>query len=70
MSNIIPFNYKSREVRVIEIDGETWFVGKDVCDILQIGNPTMAMARLDNDEVSQTEVIDSMGRKQFTNIIT
>ena len=25
------FNYQSNEVRVVEQDGEPWFVAKDVC---------------------------------------
>lgn len=69
MSNIIPFTYNSQQVRTIIKDGEPWFVAKDVCDILEIGNANMAAARLDDDEVSQTEVIDSVGRLQNTNII-
>ena len=34
MTNIIPFNFESRSVRVIERDGEPWFIAKDVADIL------------------------------------
>lgn len=37
-------------VRVIQKDGEPWFVAKDVCRALEIGNPSQALARLDNDE--------------------
>lgn len=69
MLDLIPFNYNSKQVRTISKDGEPWFVAKDICDILDIGNPTMAAARLDDDEVSQTEVIDNIGRSQNTNII-
>lgn len=38
------------EIRVIEKDGEPWFVAVDVCDILGLSNPTIAVSRLDNDE--------------------
>jgi len=69
MSNIIPFFYNAKQVRAIIKDGEPWFVVKDVCEILEINNPNMAAARLDDDEVSQTEVIDNLGRKQMTNIV-
>lgn len=34
MSNIIPFNFNSNSVRVIEKDGEPWFVAKDVAETL------------------------------------
>ena len=38
------------EIRVVEKDGEPWFVAVDVCDILGLSNPTIAVSRLDNDE--------------------
>ena len=38
------------QVRVVEIDGEPWFVAADVCRILEIGNPSQALTRLDDDE--------------------
>ena len=38
------------EIRVVEKDSEPWFVAVDVCDILDLSNPTIAVSRLDNDE--------------------
>jgi anti-repressor protein len=37
-------------VRTLTIDGEPWFVAADACRILEIGNPTQALTRLDDDE--------------------
>lgn len=37
-------------VRTTVIDGEPWFVAADVCRALDLGNPTRALDRLDNDE--------------------
>ena len=37
-------------MRTIVKDGEAWFVAKDVCEILDIGNPSKAVDRLDEDE--------------------
>lgn len=37
-------------VRAIEIGGEPWFVAKDVCEALGLGNMSQAVARLDDDE--------------------
>ena len=31
-------------------DGEPWFVAKDVCECLDLGNPSQAIARLEDDE--------------------
>lgn len=38
------------EIRVVEKDSEPWFVAVDVCDILGLSNPTIAVSRLDKDE--------------------
>ena len=37
-------------VRVVDKDGEPWFVAKDVCDCLEIGNTTESLRGLDDDE--------------------
>ena len=69
MNEIQIFNYNSREVRAIQKDGEPWFVLKDVCQVLSIGNHKMTAQRLDQDEVSQTDLTDSLGRNQATTVI-
>ena len=38
------------QVRTTVIGGEPWFVAADVCRALAIGNPSMALDRLDDDE--------------------
>jgi len=38
------------DLRVIEKDGEPWFVAKDVCDALGMGNVSSALADLDPSE--------------------
>lgn len=47
------------------INNEPWFVAKDVCEILEISNPTMALQRLDEDERSKF----NLGRQGETNIV-
>ncbi len=69
MSNIQIFNYQSNEVRTVEMNGEPWFVLKDVCAVLGISHITDTAKRMDEDEVGQTEVIDSIGRSQSTYVI-
>ena len=68
MSNIQIFNYNSVEVRTIQNDGEPWFVLKDVCNVLHIGNSRDVVARLDQDEKGVGQ-IDTLGGKQETTII-
>lgn len=43
-------NAEFGKVRVIMKEGEPWFVGKDVCDCLELSNSRMALERLDEDE--------------------
>ena len=38
------------KVRVVMRNGEPWFVAKDVCECLDLGNPSQAIARLEDDE--------------------
>ena len=37
-------------IRTVEINGEPWFVAADVCRALEIGNPSQALTRLEEDE--------------------
>ena len=49
--NMQVFNYESNKVRIVNGEnGEPWFVAKDVCDILELTNPTEALKALDDDE--------------------
>ena len=56
-------------VRVKEIDGEPWFVVKDVCGALGLENTTKAMSRLDRDEFTSSKVTDSSGREQESYLV-
>ena len=38
------------KVRTLNLNGEPWFVAVDVCSILDLSNPTIAVSRLDEDE--------------------
>lgn len=41
--SLIPFNYGDRHVRVVQVDGEPWFVAADVCGILGYSNGRAAI---------------------------
>jgi len=69
MNDLQIFNYQSHDVRTVQKDGEPWFVLRDVCQILGMSNSRMVADRLDQDEVSQTYITDSLGRQQETTII-
>jgi len=57
MSNIIPFSYQEKEIRIIEDqDGNPWWVAKDVCEILDLADANKAVKNLDDDERGTTKV--------------
>ena len=62
-------NYKNHQVRMLIIDGEPWWVAKDVCEILDLGDTHKAVERLDDDERNLIPVTDSLGRLQETYIV-
>ena len=69
MNELQIFNYNGNEVRTIQKNGEPWWVLKDVCEVLDISQAVRVAERLDEDEVSQTHITDSLGRQQSTYII-
>ncbi|MEH6347769.1 MAG: BRO family protein [Bermanella sp.] len=57
MSNIIPFDFNTHPVRVINNDaGDPWFVAKDVAEILGYSDAHKMINRLDEDEKSNRQV--------------
>lgn len=67
-SQLIPFQFESFQIRVLLQDGDPWWVAADVCAALEIGNPSMALTRLDDDEKGISS-IDTLGGKQEVSII-
>lgn len=65
-SEIQSYNFNGAALRTLtDENGEPWFVAKDVCDILEISNPSDALKRLDDDERSRF----NLGRQCETNIV-
>ena len=44
MTSITPFEFEAHQVRIVEIDGEPWFVAKDVAEVLGYARPRDAVA--------------------------
>lgn len=67
MGSLAVFSFhETHPIRVQIIDGEPWFVAKDVCDALSLSNPTMSLKSLDDDERSKL----SLGRQGYASIIS
>jgi prophage antirepressor-like protein len=69
MSAIIPFQFEAHAVRVqVDDAGLPWFNASDVCDALEMGNPSQAIkSHVDADDLQKLEVIDNLGRTQRAN---
>lgn len=62
MNELQNFNFSGQEVRIITINDEPWFVGKDVADILEYSD-TQAMTRRLDDEDFMTDKLSGMNMK-------
>ena len=69
MSAIIPFQFEAHAVRVqVDDAGLPWFNATDVCDALEMGNPSQAIkSHVDADDLQKLEIIDNLGRTQRAN---
>ena len=69
-NGILLFQHKEfGEVRTLNIDGELWFVGKDVCKIFGDSNHNRSLGRVDDEDKRMVELTDSLGRKQTATAI-
>ncbi|MDI6492155.1 BRO family protein [Acinetobacter baumannii] len=67
MNNVSVFNFNQNEVRtIVKEDGEIWFVLSDVCNVLEIGNVSMAASRLDAEEITLSTI---EGSHRPTNLV-
>lgn len=69
MNQIQILTYNETPLRTIEMNGELWWVLRDVCQTLNINHVGEVAKRLDFDEVDQIALTDSKGREQLTYIV-
>lgn len=69
MNELKIFENNEFEIRTAMVNNEPYFALNDVCEILELSNPSQAKTRLNKDGVISNEVIDSLGRTQFANFI-
>jgi len=65
----VPSDFQGKAVRTITKNGEVWFVAADACAVLEIGNTTDAVNRLDDDEKG-VDSIETLGGPQKLNIVS
>lgn len=66
MNELKIFNFEDKEVRTHVVNGNPWFVAKDVCDVLGISNNRHALSRLDDDEKDDVVLNDGIRNRNFS----
>lgn len=67
---IINFEFDGNDVRTMQINGEAWFIGKDVASVLGYQRTAKAIQdRVDDEDKDEVPFRDSIGRMQKTPII-
>jgi prophage antirepressor-like protein len=71
MNEVTKWTFEENEVRTVEVNGEPWWVLKDVCTVLEMGanRAGEVVKRLEADEYDSIGLTDSLGRKQSTYIV-
>ena len=69
MKELQNFNFSGQDVRIITINGDPWFVGKDVADILGYSNSRKALSDHVDDEDKGVTKSDTLGGNQNITII-
>ena len=71
MNDLTIFNHLGNDIRVMtDEQGDPWFVLKDVCDALEIGNTSRVASRLDSEDLTLSKVIDNRGVQQETFLVS
>jgi prophage antirepressor-like protein len=64
----IEFRFDESSVRAVMRDGDPWFAAKDVCDILELGDPSKTVERLDPDEVGTNSIRTTAGAREMLTV--
>ena len=70
MTDLSVFAFDSQAVRVVMVDGQPWFVGKDVAEVLGYKDTTNAIKQHCRGVVNHHPIGDSLGRNQEVRIIS
>lgn len=62
---LMSLHYEGKTVETIRHNEETWFLAKDVCDVLGLTNITETLKRLDEEDISTSVVMKSGQRKDM-----
>lgn len=69
MSNIVPHDFEGLQVRTVQVEGKTCFVGKDAAEALGYADSVNALKQHCRGVVKYHPIPDALGRMQDTRII-
>lgn len=65
--NLQTFNFHTHGVRVVMLDGQPWFVGKDVAEVLGYANPQKAIRdHVDEEDRGGERIVTPSGEQEVT----
>ena len=65
MNYLQTFSFNNQPVRTVQLNNQPYWVLKDVCDVLELSNPTVVANRLEDDERAKF----NLGRQGWVNIV-
>lgn len=66
MNGLRTFSFNNQPVRTVQLNNQPYWVLKDVCDVLELSNPTVVANRLEDDERAKF----NLGRQGEATVIT
>ncbi|MFS1539252.1 MAG: Bro-N domain-containing protein [Candidatus Phlomobacter fragariae] len=61
----IEFKFEGHDIRTIISNGDPWFIAEDICNVLELSNPSISLKSLNEDERSKF----NLGRQSDADII-
>ena len=70
LHRVFDLVFQNQETRVVDLNGDAWLVGRDVCKVLGLSDPTKTLSRLPDEYKEMVRIKDRMGRSQQVNIVS
>jgi prophage antirepressor-like protein len=72
MNSVLTFSFANRSIRVVvDVDGNCWFVGRDICLVCGLTNPNATMRNRWKTAVpTLMQIKDRMGRDSDVRVLT
>lgn len=64
-NSLVAFQFDTKEIRVVLIGGEPWFVAKDICDVLEQPSISKVLSRLKDYEKGLHSVLTLGGNQEM-----